>query len=436
MALLNTLQKGSLVSGKFRKDLSFATIASIASFAISLALTPIMTRWYQPEDYGLFAVINNTSTFVATLTLFSLSNAIAMQKEWSKRARLIRTLLHLAFMAFLLSGIFVFVYALVQYEYDGQLDYAYYLMPFLILAISLHRIAQGWVNADGDFFHMSAARIAHPLIAKPFAIVASMAAGSYALFIVLFEIAGYLTQVVLMLKDRYKRLFCKGEFLSWLRMRMTLEVVKRHYDYAFYLNLVNLATLGFITLGVLILTSIYGTHETGLYSLAYSMASLPIQLIAMTTASIVYHKFIHISREERARLFPFFVKILMAFAILATVPYAVIYFWGSEIFALVFGKEWLASGEMASYLAVAFFFQFIYTPLSSIFRVGDRIKLQFWITLVTTILVSAAFYASAISEPIVVSIKTLSYALGSQGVVLLLFALFVAYRSAHPKENR
>jgi len=397
-----------------------------------------MTRWYEPSDYGLFAVINNGSTFIVALTLFSLSNAIAMQKGWGKRARLIRTLLHLSVVTFLVVGIFLFVYELIdEYYFDESLASAYLLMPFLILAISFHRIAQGWVNADGAFKEMSIARIAHPLIAKPFAILGAIVAGSHALFIVFFEIVGYMTQVYIMLRGRYQRLICKREFFSWLRVRMTLAVIARHYDYALYLNLVNLATLGFITLQVVILSSTYGTHETGLFSLSYSMASLPIQLIAMTTASIIYHKFIELSHDNPRELMRFFIKIFLFFGILGTIPYSIILFWGSELFGLVFGKEWYASGEMASVLSMALFIQFLYTPLSSIFRVTGAIKLQFWITSLTTLGAVVVFYRVSLESPILVAIKELSTLLFLQGLLLVGAALFVAVRASYfpkPKE--
>ena len=46
----------------------------------------------------------------------------------------------------------------------------------------------------------------------------------------------------------------------------------------------------------IILSIQYSVTETGLFTLAMSMTSLPIQLISMATAWIIYHKLIRISR--------------------------------------------------------------------------------------------------------------------------------------------
>lgn len=154
---------------RFRKNLGIATLATLIGFAISLALTPVMTRLYQPNDYGAFAIINNLATFLASLFLLSLPNALPIIPTWRTRARLLRTLVALTILAFALTTIGTMGYLTISYL-NGFIDssqWAFALTPALVLVISLHRITQSWANADGAFTSMAVARVVHPAVAKP-----------------------------------------------------------------------------------------------------------------------------------------------------------------------------------------------------------------------------------------------------------------------------
>ncbi len=417
---------------KFRKDLSVATIASMLSFIISLALAPVMSRWYEPADYGTFAVINNIATFTATLMLFSLPNALPMELNWHRRVQLLRALAFLAVFAFLVSALGVIVFLVLDGLFNGfdNTEWAFLLLPLLVFAIALHRISQGWANADGAFLQMAKARVVHPLIAKPFAISASMLSSSNPVYLVVFEVAGYLVQAYLMLKGRFCQLKWRGIYFSKRRMQTILGVIKRHRDFSLFLNFVHLLALGFIMMQTVILSLNYTTNETGLYTLAMSMTSLPIQLIAMATASIIYHKLIHIAKNTPELLFKKTILILVGFITLGVVPYFVIYVFGPELFGFVFGKGWSESGTVASLLALPLFLGFLLMPISSVFRVTKTIKLQFIIDFVFIIPIVVIFYIVSCSIPFYDALKVLALAMSLHGLSVILLALYVTWNTS------
>lgn len=414
---------------KFRKDLGLTLTASIASFIISLVLTPVMTRYFVAADYGTFAIINNIATFTASAILFSLPNAIPMEPFWYRRAQLLRALIHLAVFALVIStiGVIVFLCFDSMSNEFGSVKWIFLLLPLLIFAISLHRIAQGWVNADGAFSSMAAARVAHPLIAKPLAISASMLTASSSIYLVFFEIIGYFFQVYLMLKGRVARLKGVGHFFSKRHIRTTLGIVRRHRDYSVFLNFVNLLALGFIMMQTVILSINYSVTETGLFTLAMSMTSLPIQLIAMATASVIYHKLIHIADNTPELLFKKTSIILSGYIFLGATPYLVIYFFGVELFGFVFGSSWAQSGAIASLLALPLFLGFVLMPISSVFRVTKTIKLQFIANFIFIIPIMIIFYVVSLSIPFYDAIKVLAIGMSVHGLAIILLSLYVTW---------
>jgi len=414
---------------KFHKDLGIATIASTISFIMSLGLAPVMTRYYTPSDYGTFAVINNIATFIATAILFSLPNALPMESSLSKKIRLLKVLFHLAFFAFFITITTTVLYFLFYFMINSSTpNLAFLLLPILVLSISLHRISQGWANSDGDFSAMASARVAHPLIAKPFTILAGILTTSHAIYIVFFEIVGYLSQFYLMVRDRWNQLTNIGKLLSKNRLKLTIGIIKEYYDFSLYLNLVNLLTLGFITMQTIVITINYSSVETGLFSLAISMISLPIQLIGMATASIIYHKLIHIADKTPQILFKSTLNILLGYMILGALPYIIIYFYGDELFGFVFGKQWIQSGTIASILALPLFLQFMTMPISSIFRVTKTIKLQFIINIWIITPNMIIFYFASYFQTFYEAVKILSIVMSISGIVIIIYSLYISWK--------
>lgn len=412
----------------FRKNLGIATGASVTSFAISLLLTPLMTRWYQPDDYGTFAVINNIATFLATAFLFSLPNALPLEPAWHKRAQLLRALVQLCAIAFVVTTSGVALFLLVTHV-RGNFEngmWIFLTLPFLVLAIGTQRIAQGWANADGAFHSMAIARVVHPMVAKPSAIAASMLATSNPLYMIFFEGVAYFLQAIAMVRTRFHKLKTFPRLFARRSPAIVWGTLRRYRDFSLRLNLVNLLTLGSVALQTLILLSAYTAKEAGLFTLAMSMASLPLQLISMATASVIYHQLIACARNTPHELSRKVIKIFLAFILLGSLPYLVLFLFGPALFAFAFGQEWKESGSVASLFALPMFLAFLYTPISSIFRVTSSIKLQLRIDLIFVSATIVVFYLSVQKLAFIDAVTLFTAVVSVHQLVSIGSALYVA----------
>lgn len=70
-------------------------IAGIATRLMGVLLTPLYTRVYTPEDYGVFGVVNNAYSLIALLMIFSLDNSTARwfydSEDYEKRKKIVST---------------------------------------------------------------------------------------------------------------------------------------------------------------------------------------------------------------------------------------------------------------------------------------------------------------------------------------------------------
>lgn len=115
-------------------------VAGIATRLMGVLLTPLYTRVYSPEDYGVFGVINNAYSLIALLMIFSLDNSTARwfydSDDYEKRKKVISTWFWFYLGLSSLVGAFFFFTAgywsqFVSYQPDLAGDY------IRILAVSL-----------------------------------------------------------------------------------------------------------------------------------------------------------------------------------------------------------------------------------------------------------------------------------------------------------
>lgn len=403
---------------KFKKDLGISTTSSIISFAISLGLSPIMTRLYDPEDYGIFSLINTIGMFVATLALFSIQSAFSVEKSHLKKVQLLGLLSNIALLTFIL----VFITTLLLVLFIPSISCYFLLLPILILGAMLQRTFFSLSVSHEKFTNIAKARVVHPFMAKIFAIVAAFISQSSALFLILFESLGYFVQTYILFKNKETKNLRKY-FSRTIDFKSHFKILKRYKSFASYYHMSNLMFIGFTMLQTLIISINYSEYETGLFSLASSMTSLPVQLLSLALASVLYAKMVKIY-DNNENLFKFILKVILSFSIIGLIPYGIIYFFGTEIFSFIFGKKWSMSGEIASIICFNIYMYFIFMPIESLFIIMKRLKVKFYMTSVSLITISIVFFYISSNYKFIDAIFSLTLLLVFHFGVLILTLLY------------
>ncbi len=83
---------------------------------------------------------------------------------------------------------------------------------------------------------------------------------------------------------------------------------------------------------------------------------------------------------KRYRLYsPIFIDTIKKLFLIALPTSLLMFLFSPIIFEIIFGKDWLISGEIAKYLALVFFITFIVSPLSISFTVSMELRRSaFW----------------------------------------------------------
>jgi O-antigen/teichoic acid export membrane protein len=414
----------------FFRNLGLIAGASASSFAISLLLTPLMTRVYGPADYGSFAVVNNLATFIASLSLLSLPNVLPLEAEPHRRRRVLRTLLYVlsaSVIATLVATIATVAVGLLLGN-RGLAWSAILLLPVLVAAIALQSGAQGLAIAESRFKAISRAKLLHPLIAKPGAIAAALAIGPQAAFILAFEALGFLVQARTMTGSAWRSLLALPMPFSARRFAVAVEVVKRNRGITLFDNLSNLSTLAAASLQSLVVAHGFSLADAGHFSLALSIASLPAQLIALATAPVIYHKLIETNRHAAGHMLRRVLGIIAAYLVVGIAPYLVLLLFGPQLFLFAFGGSWGPSGQAASILSVPMLLHFAALPVTAMFRVSGRVALGLAIDLGMLSVVLASFLVACVTLPFLQAVQVLAAGLSLYRLMQLAACARLAWR--------
>lgn len=420
----------------FRRHFVGQSISSSASFALSVALTPILTRLYAPSDYGEFAIANGVAVFMSTLFLLSMPSVIPLAKSPTEARRLVNVSIFLTVMATSASvAVSLLWLAVGTHNASIGLSVARLLLPVLVLSVCLQRISQNISILEKGFSALALSRVAHPIAAKSFAIACATVFVPKGAFLILAEALGNVVQCAVILRTRGASLFKIPKLFSLNRLKASLEVASRNRQFSVYDNLNNLLMLGFATAQLVVFTSNFTAAEAGLFSLSFGVMNLPIQLVSLATAALIYSRLIGIFSESPERGIREIMRIVGVYAALAAVPYTLVWFFGEPVFTLAFGQRWSESGQVAAMIAMPTFLAFVVTPIQSAFRLTNTAKIGLIVDAIFIPLILLVIYASSRHATFMHTVAELSILTTVHRVVMLISILGVTFRFSQPRKD-
>jgi O-antigen/teichoic acid export membrane protein len=171
----------------------------------------------------------------------------------------------------------------------------------------------------------------------------------------------------------------------------------------------------------------YGAMAAGFFALTQRVLAVPTSLIAASVLDVFkrqaaheFRYFGHCSNVYQATL-----KTLL---LLALGPSLLLLFFSPELFSWLFGPEWRPAGELARILAPLGFFNFIASPLSYVFFIAgkQKIELRWQVALfVMTVIVFGA--------PLSLHKSLLGYMVGRSALYLVY--LYMSHRCAQGRRH-
>ena len=347
----------------FVRNVTIVASGTAAAQAITMAFSPLITRIYGAEAFGLLGVFNALVSVVTPIAALTYPIAIVLPQEDTEAKGLVKLSSLIAFVVFIIVSIVLLIGGkslLAMLDSEAIAPYVM-LVPLSVFFTAFVQIAQQWLIRKKLFgisakvamlqsFLLNIAKTGIGLIKPVGAVLVILSTLGYGLHSLLLwfgikksgELAHSVTN-----KEKSK---ISLKNLAW-----------KYYDFPLYR-----APQGFLNaisqgLPVLMLASFFGSAAAGFYSIGRAVLAMPSTLVGQAVGDVFYPRITEAFHrgEDLTRLI---LKATIALAVVGFLPFAVIVAFGPQVFSFVFGGEWVKAGEYARWMALWLFFSFLNRP--------------------------------------------------------------------------
>ncbi len=383
------LNKLKLKSEFSKNVLTLMTGTTIAQ-AIPIAISPILTRIYTPEDFGVLAL------FVAITTIFG-SVANGRYELAIMLPRKDEDAINIFALGFIITAMMSFILLILSIVFNNyvtkllgndEISFWLYFVPLTVFLTGLWNILNYFNNRRKQYKDLRNSTIIKSIVLA----IIQLSAGflkSGVTGLISGQIISQLFANTKLLKNISKDKFLISK-ISRIKM---LALLKKYKKFPIYSLPSTLADTSSQQLPYLVIPTIFSLTVSGYFSFAKKIINLPSSLISSSISQVFYQSMVN-AKNKRCGLEILLFKTLKKLALIAFPITLFLYFLIPYIFPFIFGQNWTISGEIAQYLSLIFFITFIVSPLSISFSVTmelEKIALWQYSYLVTTCLLFLFF---------------------------------------------
>ncbi len=354
----------------FVKQFLTLLTGSVSAELILFAFTPLLTRIYSEEAFGIFFMFSSFAMILRVVASLRFELALVLPKKNEHAINLFVTAL---FFNLIINIIFlILIYFLnetiSQRIFKTDIGIWIYLWPISSFFLANFEIFSAWSNRTETYKTISISKIGKSTSTGIFQTVLNFI-NSISYGLILGLLFGQIISGFLILKLNFKTIYSN---LKFFRIKRAFVLIRKYSSIPIYNTLLSLISVISQQLPLLMLGSLYGTQAAAFFGLSMRIVSSPTGLIADSIGKVFYKKSADMV-NLKLNIFDFVKKSfinLNKIAIIIFVPIFIIsYFFGD-----IFGNNWSNSELITRIMLPWLFLSFLHNPVSWIITVLNKQK--------------------------------------------------------------
>lgn len=351
--------------------LTLMTGTSVAQ-AIPVAISPILTRLYSPDQFGVFALFVAVATVLGAIAngRYELAVMLPDDEEDALNLAALGLLISTGLSVLLLAAVLLLGRQTAAFMGNADIRPWLYLMPVSVFFSGLYNVLNYYNSRIKRFPDIAKANVYKALI---------LAAVQLCMGLVKPGASGLIVGQVLSgiganMRLARNTLKGKGNVRTLISADRMKRNARRYSDFPkFSLPAVFANTLSSNIANVLI-SRFYSTHALGHYALVQRVMGMPAALLGNAIGQVFFQR----ASDERRRTGSakqVFLQTFRKLLIISIPIYLVMYFVVEDVFVVIFGEPWREAGSLARILTPLFAVRFVVSPLSLMTQVSLKNRL-------------------------------------------------------------
>ena len=363
---------------EFSRNVLTLMMGTTIAQAIPIAISPILTRIYTPEDFGLFAL------FIAIASIFgSIANgryelAIMLPKKDEDAINIFA----LGFIITSTISCILLILAILFHDYfvtllnNDKIGVWLYFVPIVVFFTGIFNILNYFNNRKKYYKDIATATITKSIILA----ITQLSIG----FIksgVTGLISGQILSQVFANMQLFKNIIKDKLLLSKISKIKIIALAKRYKDFPKFSMWAILANSLTYNLTNILISSFYNIKTLGFYSLVQRLLGMPSSLIGSSIGQVFMQEATK-EKQEFGNSIKSFNLTLKKLILIALPSFLLLFLIVEDLFAFIFGEEWRVTGHYAQIVIPLFFVRFISSVLSVLLIVYEKQKVEFFINII------------------------------------------------------
>ncbi|MBE0492571.1 MAG: oligosaccharide flippase family protein [Sulfurospirillum sp.] len=350
-----------------RNVLTLMTGTTIAQ-AIPIAISPILTRIYTPEDFGVFAL------FVAITAIFgSIANgryelAIMLPKKDEDAINIFA----LGFIITTSISLVLLILVIVFHDYflsllnNKEIGLWLYFVPITVFFTGVWNILNYFNNRKKRYKGIAKAIVIKSVILAIVQLsVGFIKQGAAGL------ISGQILSQMFANMQLLKNILKDKILISKISKVKIVALAKRYKDFPKYSMWAILANTLSQHLTNILISTFYSVATLGFYSLVQRVLGMPSSLIGSSIGQVFFQQATK-EKQQTGKAVKTFNATVKKLIIIGLPAFGILFFIVEDLFAFVFGEDWRIAGVYAQIVIPLFFIRFIIATVSAIDTIMER----------------------------------------------------------------
>jgi len=405
--------------GEFSRNIITLMTGTTIAQAIPVAISPILTRLYSPEDFGVLALFLSITAITGTIASAKYEQAILLPKEEEEAFNL----LALGFFINLFMSISIFF--MIIFFHDGitsllgekKIGIWLYWIPLSTFALGIFNILNFYNLREKKFKNISLSQVTQ----SSSLVITQVGLGlikNGAFGLITGRIISYFSGNLILLKA------LKGKKITHkINRSKIISLAKKYKKFplfsmpSIFINTLNLNIINFL------ISSVFSITTLGFYSLTQRIIGIPARVIGNSFSQVYFQKatqeYHHYGQTSRI-----FIKTLKKMIIIAFPIFLLLFFIAEPAFAFIFGEKWRIAGTYAQILIPLAFIRFYTSPLSVTLNIHQKQEVGMFINIIMFITIQVIFYVAKIYKiDFIPTLKIFSFVISLE----YLSALYIYY---------
>lgn len=359
---------------------------TIISQALPIALSPILTRIYTPEDFGFLAVFMSLTVILGAIATAEYRSAIMLPKTDYEALILVKLSIFISLLfSFILLIIVIFFASDISNLLEiNEIKGWLYAVPFSVFFLGLFMCLNVYNNRLKNYKIMSKSLVIKSVSMVSIQVFLGFVLSSAGLIIGQF--LSYIfgnNSLAAPLKKKKKILIS----ISINELKSSAKKYIKFFKYSTPAVLLNSLSLN---INNILLTSFFSVSTVGFFSLANRVLGIPSALFGSNISALYFQTLSKLKYDNKESKKLFF-STLMKLLLISTPIFLFLFFTIENLFVFFYGEDWIISGQIAKILIPLFFVRFLSGTLSPTIDVFEKQQYSLIINLILFVSIILTF---------------------------------------------